>query len=251
MQKPNAILNVPLFPEGPFQSDALLVPEGCLFDHIHNASRCWPFVRWNQTGAAACQERGMQMRSFAMLLPCGISLFSGVEFVCCPKHFKGSMKFILKSNIVQLMSTINHKADTVRVKKIDLPQILPEAMPSAYDDDSQSVDDDATSDDILADEALDNNGDDGDEYYSDESDLDRDSDDSAEIRKAEAENAQQMSNNAADNAVTDLPSAASTPPAKSESPLMKEATVDPYFTHFDPRLEHQSYKVSILVIPDY
>lgn len=24
-----------------------------------------------------------------MLLPCGISLFSGVEFVCCPKHFKG------------------------------------------------------------------------------------------------------------------------------------------------------------------
>lgn len=77
-----------VFIEGPFQSDALLVPEGCLFDHIHNASRCWPFVRWNQTGAAACQERGMQMRSFAMLLPCGISLFSGVEFVCCPKHFK-------------------------------------------------------------------------------------------------------------------------------------------------------------------
>lgn len=80
--------------EGPFQSDALLVPEGCLFDHIHNASRCWPFVRWNQTGAAACQERNMQMRSFAMLLPCGISLFSGVEFVCCPKHFKGEPKFI-------------------------------------------------------------------------------------------------------------------------------------------------------------
>lgn len=81
--------NFILFTEGPFQSDALLVPEGCLFDHIHNASRCWPFVRWNQTGATACQERNMQMRSFAMLLPCGISLFSGVEFVCCPKHFKG------------------------------------------------------------------------------------------------------------------------------------------------------------------
>lgn len=81
-----------IFTEGPFQSDALLVPEGCLFDHIHNASRCWPFVRWNQTGAAACQDRSMQMRSFAMLLPCGISLFSGVEFVCCPKHFKGEWK---------------------------------------------------------------------------------------------------------------------------------------------------------------
>jgi len=89
----NSINILSLFlPEGPFQSDALLVPEGCLFDHIHNASRCWPFVRWNQTGASACQERNMQMRSFAMLLPCGISLFSGVEFVCCPKHFKGEIR---------------------------------------------------------------------------------------------------------------------------------------------------------------
>lgn len=88
-------LSILYFSEGPFQSDALLVPEGCLFDHIHNASRCWPFVRWNQTGAAACQDRGMQMRSFAMLLPCGISLFSGVEFVCCPKHFKRKLWTIL------------------------------------------------------------------------------------------------------------------------------------------------------------
>lgn len=88
---PLSFLVPDLFAEGPFQSDALLVPEGCLFDHIHNASRCWPFVRWNQTGALACQDRGMQMRSFAMLLPCGISLFSGVEFVCCPKHFKGML----------------------------------------------------------------------------------------------------------------------------------------------------------------
>ncbi|EDW07494.2 LOW QUALITY PROTEIN: uncharacterized protein Dmoj_GI14839 [Drosophila mojavensis] len=65
--------------EGPFQSDALLVPEGCLFDHIHNASRCWPFIRWNQTGAASCQDRGMQMHNFDMLLPSGISLISGVD----------------------------------------------------------------------------------------------------------------------------------------------------------------------------
>ncbi|XP_015041410.2 amyloid-beta-like protein isoform X5 [Drosophila pseudoobscura] len=99
--------------EGPFQSDALLVPEGCLFDHIHNASRCWPFVRWNQTGAAACQERGMQMRSFAMLLPCGISLFSGVEFVCCPKHFK---------------------TDEIHVKKTDLPVMPPAQISSANDE---------------------------------------------------------------------------------------------------------------------
>ncbi|KAL9694259.1 hypothetical protein quinque_013544 [Culex quinquefasciatus] len=90
-----------------------LVPEGCLFDHIHNASRCWPFIRWNQTGAAACQDRNMQMRSFAMLLPCGISLFSGVEFVCCPKHFKVRIKIhfhpsekLIDSVTMMLMMTI-------------------------------------------------------------------------------------------------------------------------------------------------
>lgn len=46
--------------------------------------------RWNATAADTCRERNMNLRSFAMLLPCGISLFSGVEFVCCPKHLKGT-----------------------------------------------------------------------------------------------------------------------------------------------------------------
>lgn len=79
--------------EGPFQSDALLVPENCLFDHIHNQTKCWEFDRWNGTAAQSCQDRDLQLRSFAMLLPCGISLFSGVEFVCCPaKADKSSVK---------------------------------------------------------------------------------------------------------------------------------------------------------------
>lgn len=78
--------------EGSFQSDALLVPEGCLFDHIHNQSRCWEFDRWNTTADHACGARRMTLKSFAMLLPCGIDVFSGVEFVCCPKNYKGHGK---------------------------------------------------------------------------------------------------------------------------------------------------------------
>ncbi len=27
----------------------------------------------------------MEQQSYAMLLPCGVGLFGGVEFVCCPK----------------------------------------------------------------------------------------------------------------------------------------------------------------------
>ena len=30
----------------------------------------------------------MRVKSFAMLLPCGIDVFSGVEFVCCPRKAK-------------------------------------------------------------------------------------------------------------------------------------------------------------------
>ena len=75
---------MPLYIAGPFQSDALLVPEHCLFDHIHNQTRCWDFDMWNTTASNACKGRGMKVKSFAMLLPCGIDVFSGVEFVCCP-----------------------------------------------------------------------------------------------------------------------------------------------------------------------
>lgn len=89
-----------LFLEGPFQSDALLVPENCLFDHIHNQSNCWSFERWNATAAVACTDKSLQLRSFAMLLPCGISLFTGVEFVCCPKHFKSKYSLIYKYLII-------------------------------------------------------------------------------------------------------------------------------------------------------
>ena len=87
------MLKLLTFPEGPFQSDALLVPEHCLFDHIHNQTKCWNFDQWNSTAGRACSDRGMKLRSFAMLLPCGIDVFSGVEFVCCPakKARKGKL----------------------------------------------------------------------------------------------------------------------------------------------------------------
>ncbi|XP_076304281.1 amyloid-beta-like protein isoform X2 [Tachypleus tridentatus] len=76
--------------EGPFQSDALLVPEHCLFDHVHNQSICQSFDEWNHTAAQTCGTSGMKLQSFAMLLPCGVDIFSGVEFVCCPENGKSS-----------------------------------------------------------------------------------------------------------------------------------------------------------------
>ena len=71
--------------ESPFQSDALLVPSPCLFDHIHNSTTCLESKIWNKTALDACKKKGnMNLKSVAVLLPCGVGLFTGVEFVCCP-----------------------------------------------------------------------------------------------------------------------------------------------------------------------
>ena len=69
---------------GPFQSDALLVPDHCVFDHVHDQKQCTSYRAWNDTATASCVNRAMTLRSFSMLQPCGIDRFSGVEFVCCP-----------------------------------------------------------------------------------------------------------------------------------------------------------------------
>ncbi|KAM7348753.1 amyloid-beta-like protein isoform 3-T3 [Cochliomyia hominivorax] len=244
--------------EGPFQSDALLVPEGCLFDHIHNASRCWPFVRWNQTGAAACQERGMQMRSFAMLLPCGISLFSGVEFVCCPKHFK---------------------TDEIRVKKTDLPVLPPAEITNPINDELDDISSDDNDSNYSKDAAddIDDNDDDEDDLLADDEEDEMAADEAAatgDDANAEYDSVEDnYEEESADNYDQQGSSSGAKPVTKSNSnnkdndktegvvegstgsltktngdlpmpPTTGQPTPDPYFTHFDPHYEHQSYKVS-------
>ncbi|ELT91387.1 hypothetical protein CAPTEDRAFT_220772 [Capitella teleta] len=71
---------------GAFQSEALLVPEHCLFDHLYQPKSCKSFQKWNATARSICQDRGMEQQSFAILQPCGIDRFNGVEFVCCPSE---------------------------------------------------------------------------------------------------------------------------------------------------------------------
>lgn len=69
---------------GAFQSDALLVPQHCKFDHKHDEKLCKGFSHWEVTAQDACAKDGMHCESFGMLLNCGLGTFSGVEYVCCP-----------------------------------------------------------------------------------------------------------------------------------------------------------------------
>ncbi|KAF7992272.1 hypothetical protein HCN44_001597 [Aphidius gifuensis] len=208
--------------EGPFQSDALLVPEGCLFDHLHNHTKCWESNRWNSTAADTCRERSMNLRSFAMLLPCGISLFSGVEFVCCPKHLKENVK---------------------PKKPIDLP------IPKNIDDDVDETEDDIDDeDDLDADSDSDSDADDdsdgdledvlSDQAYEDESDeayLD-------DYDTTTAGNKVSTSLSTSEKSKQESTVMPVTSTSSSQQSPQPQGTPDPYLTHFDPRSEHQSYK---------
>ncbi|KAH8273519.1 hypothetical protein KR018_009552, partial [Drosophila ironensis] len=278
--------------EGPFQSDALLVPEGCLFDHIHNASRCWPFVRWNQTGAAACQERGMQMRSFAMLLPCGISVFSGVEFVCCPKHFKTDEIHVKKTDLpVMPPAQISSSANDELVANADEDESNESNYSKDANDDDLDDEDDLMGDDeedeMVADEAatatnpgsssagdansgsLDDinaeydSGEEGDNYEEDGAGSEAESDggdtwDQAKPQAKSSSSSSSSSSSPSADKKSEAMMATSTPQlsvaaaaaavsasgAAGVPPSTAQPTSDPYFTHFDPHYEHQSYKVS-------
>jgi len=73
---------------GEFESEALLVPQGCHFGHVDDPTKCKEFDFWNRTAELECAKRlgKLHVESFSMLEPCGLDMFSGVEYVCCPRH---------------------------------------------------------------------------------------------------------------------------------------------------------------------
>ncbi|CAD5222263.1 unnamed protein product [Bursaphelenchus xylophilus] len=78
--------------EGEFTADSLQVPSRCKFGHVSGRETCEDFRQWRQKGEKQCEtsvdektDKPMKLHSFGLLEPCGLSLFRGVEYVCCPK----------------------------------------------------------------------------------------------------------------------------------------------------------------------
>ncbi|XP_051174949.1 amyloid-beta-like protein isoform X2 [Leptopilina boulardi] len=215
---------------GPFQSDALLVPEGCLFDHLHNQTKCWESHRWNSTAADTCNERNMNLRSFAMLLPCGISLFAGVEFVCCPKYPEENVKSkqyyevpisrsfdedLTDNNDDEDEDDDNNEEDEIDGQDTLIPG-------NAEDSDSSSVAE-IGMEDILSDQSDDP---DSEEYLEDYDTVTRKISTSvSSVEKKYYET----------TVLFPVSTVISTTP-------QIQGTQDPYMTNFDPRSEHKSYK---------
>ncbi|XP_049769074.1 amyloid-beta-like protein [Schistocerca cancellata] len=245
--------------EGPFQSDALLVPENCLFDHIHNQTKCWQFDRWNATAADSCRERGLALRSFAMLLPCGISLFSGVEFVCCPKHFKDNGKMKKPLELAVAAAALKGKEQKI-LEAAQQQQMVQQQPPQLPEEDDDEDDDEEEEDELPEDElseddededadqeqdqeqqeqddAVTDEEDETEEGAGDDYDDDDEEDEGAVDKEQDASSAAPAA--AALPSPTAAPATASGVGSQAATPV---PTPDPYFTHFDPRIEHQAYK---------
>ncbi|EDO27219.1 predicted protein, partial [Nematostella vectensis] len=65
-------------------ADALLVPPGCRFQHLHPGSECKSHDFWKIKAEEKCKDQDANLRYYGVLLPCNTGLFTGVEFVCCP-----------------------------------------------------------------------------------------------------------------------------------------------------------------------
>ncbi|XP_068627669.1 amyloid-beta-like protein isoform X1 [Battus philenor] len=167
-----------------------------------------------------------------MLLPCGISLFSGVEFVCCPKHFKENVKM--------------HKPMDVGVPVSPGGEEMLAASAAMDERDDELLDDE----DGLADDDDDslNLSDDDDDDDADDGEFDMDEDEDTDLSRdddAEDDDYTDGDDSAWPRPETSSPSSTTsttTTTTTTSTTVASTATSDPYFSHFDPRTEHQSYK---------
>eukprot|EP00795_Rhopilema_esculentum_P016338 gene16338-7728_t len=81
-----------------YEADALMVPKGCKFNHLHDEASCMTHDEWKVKAKAFCKKDDMHLNEYGILLSCGIDMFTGVEFVCCPvdKKKEEPKRFIKK-----------------------------------------------------------------------------------------------------------------------------------------------------------
>ena len=75
---------------GEFQSSELYIPPRCQFQHLFSNDGCQTQDHWSLLSNEKCKSSGSILNSSILLQWCdgatnGISTFSGIEFVCCPK----------------------------------------------------------------------------------------------------------------------------------------------------------------------
>lgn len=188
-----------------------------------------------------------------MLLPCGISLFSGVEFVCCPKHFKGNFPFpcVLTYKLLSVPESVKPKKPVELAILKKEQDVFSEALDDS-DDDSDEDDSNDDLDDVADDTEL------SDDPSIDDEDDDEEDDDGRQLPNhlrvqslreffldyddSDWDTTSQSTTLGMKVPTTSATTTTTTTSTTTTEKPTTEATPDPYFTHFDPRNEHNSYK---------
>lgn len=209
---------------GEFESEALLVPQGCHFGHVDDPTKCKDFDYWNKTATLECAKRlgDLHVESFSILEPCGLDMFSGVEYVCCPRHATTKEELHVQ---VKLESSGSDK----KSQQAETPG---KSVASANDDDEADDEDDEDDDDDEEDE-------DGDDEF--EKPI------LSPAKKASRQNKNHLlrfvtASSRSQGATTTIAPITSS----SEHAVKPEELLDIYFRIADPEYEHDRYKEALL-----
>ena len=64
-----------------FEADALMVPKGCKFSHIHEDFSCESHDAWKNQAKGFCRKNDMKLNGYGMLVSCGTDRFNGNDCI--------------------------------------------------------------------------------------------------------------------------------------------------------------------------
>ena len=67
-----------LFTVDDYEADALMVPKGCKFNHLHDEASCMSHDEWKDRAKAFCRKDDMKLNEYGILLSCGTDMFTGI-----------------------------------------------------------------------------------------------------------------------------------------------------------------------------
>jgi amyloid beta A4 protein len=99
-----------------YEADALMVPNGCKFDHLHDQDVCMTHKQWKKKAQDECKRKhSMKLKDYGILLSCKTDYFTGVEFVCCPR--KSMKKMTISHKIKELRKKTKQKNKDKKLKE--------------------------------------------------------------------------------------------------------------------------------------
>lgn len=113
---------------GDFESDALLVPPKCRFEHMHETTDCQTHDVWHQRASNKCKRDNLTINDYGVLIPCDTGKFTGVEFVCCPP---GDTRPVVESEAVEEVKPTARPTSVLGLLKSEISKLAQYIKPDS------------------------------------------------------------------------------------------------------------------------